>query len=55
MWDIAKETVLTTMSPPVFTLLEPKLKDYRGGYGTVSRLTFEDIILALVIVPLAFS
>ncbi|KAL9126311.1 MAG: hypothetical protein Q9175_007939 [Cornicularia normoerica] len=35
MWDIAKETVLTTMPPPVFTSLEPKLKEYRGGYGTV--------------------
>lgn len=38
MWDIAKETVVTTMPPPVFASLEPKLKEYRGGYGTVSRL-----------------
>lgn len=40
LWDIAKETVMTTMPPPVFASLEHKLKEYRGGYGTVSRLCF---------------
>ena len=50
MWDIAKETVLTTMPPPVFASLEPKLMEYRGGYGTVSRLAFEGSILAVIFV-----
>ena len=40
MWDVAKETVVTTMPPFVFASLEHKLKEYRGGYGTVSSFAF---------------
>ena len=40
LWDIAKETVRKALPPPVFASFEPKLKEYRGGYGTVSGLGF---------------
>ena len=39
-WDVARETVLKTLPPPVFAGLEPKLRDYSGGYGTVSWMFF---------------
>lgn len=51
MWDIAKETVLTTMPAPVFASLEPKLKEYRRGYGTVSRLAFDVPIVVFTLFP----
>lgn len=38
LWDITKDTVQKTMPPQLITALEPKLKGFREGYGTVSRL-----------------
>ena len=38
------------MPPPVFASLEPKLKDYRGGYGTVSKRGFFECLIPVVVV-----
>lgn len=45
LWDVAKETVKKTLPPPVWAFIEPKVKQYREGYGTVSDLAFESSVL----------
>lgn len=49
-WDAAKETVLKTMPSPLAASLEPKLKDYRGGYGSVSRMVLERLLWIVLFV-----
>ncbi|MCJ1404512.1 hypothetical protein MMC11_007738 [Xylographa trunciseda] len=36
LWDIAKESVMATLPPPVLATILPKVAEYRGAYGTVS-------------------
>lgn len=35
LWDVAKETLQATVPPAQMAFFEPKLKEYRGAYGTV--------------------
>ncbi|MCJ1395051.1 hypothetical protein MMC18_007932, partial [Xylographa bjoerkii] len=49
LWDISKESVMTTMPPPVQAAILPKVAEYRAGYGTV--LFFEDPSAATALPP----
>ena len=43
------------MPPPLATSLEPKLKDYRGGYGSVSRMVLERLLWIVLFVRVVFA
>jgi len=49
LWDIAKESVMNTMPPPMQAAILPKVAEYRAGYGTV--LFFEDPTASATLPP----
>ncbi|MCJ1378941.1 hypothetical protein MMC17_002040 [Xylographa soralifera] len=49
LWDFGKESVMTTMPPPMQATILPKVAEYRAAYGTV--LFFEDNTAAAVLPP----
>ncbi len=49
------ETVLATMPPPVVAALEPKIKEYRGGYGTVGCPSGGIVALTFLLTLCSFS